>query len=232
MLNSTIDLIIKHVFELPTEEVRRCVVHGRGLQYSIEVTHRCIARHLLYEQVSKLVPSILRSADIYYFHTVNFDANPSGNCLFDNIRLELHAERRSRLEFGFCFPRSAFVTERDQFKYVDIDHWEGWGHRQPTDSDRLRINKQGFEVLYFVQPPLMQSRITISQLRSELASSLGISNLNRLELFSGPFVWNSLFLEDQRDVYSTYYEEDIVVDSRHMKTVRGSALLYVRESLQ
>jgi len=199
----------------------------------MEVTHRCVARRLLYEQLHKLLPSVLEVADLYYFNTINNEQNPTTNCLFDGIQLQLYAERRSRPEFGFCFSRRAFVPEREEFSLATVTHprgpWEGWTQRGPTDSDRLRINKQGTEALYFLQPPLAQTRVTIGQLRAELAHSLGLSDLSRLKLTSGPFVWTSRFEDDERDAYTTYFEKDIVTRSCHMKTVRGSALIYICE---
>jgi hypothetical protein len=199
----------------------------------MEVTHRCLARRLLYSQLHKLVPSILEGTDLYYFHTLNNAQNPTTNCLFDGIHLQLYAEQRSRPEFGFCFARTAFVTEREAFCLAPTargrEKWEGWTQRGPTDSERLRVNKQGTEALYFLQPPLSQTRVTISQLRAEVAHSLGMEDSGRLELASGPFVWTRDFEEDERDVYTTYFGEDIVRRERHMKTVRGAALVYVCE---
>jgi hypothetical protein len=222
---------IKTSVDIPAEIVRGCVVHGRGPHYSLEVGHQCLARQLLFEALAKMVPLVLQSTDVYSFITLNKEKNPSANCLFDGIQLELRTEPKSRPEFGFCFARSAFVAERDRFTSLEtqVNLWEGWAHREPTDSDRLRINKRGCEILYFVRPPFNQPKVTISNLRSELASSLGIVSLNRLVLTAGPFVWDDQFEEDERNAHDTYFRRDLVTDSRHMKTMDGSALIYVHE---
>lgn len=138
-------------------------------------------------------------------------------------------------EFGLCFPRTSFVREREQMELqgelaTDLSgDWAGWVRRAPSDSDRLRVNRKGWEVLYFVQPPPTTFDVTFSDLRAELCHTLQIADPKRISFSAGPFLWGPDFKEDGLGLYSNYFCADIVIDSRHMKTIRGSALIDVLE---
>jgi hypothetical protein len=216
-----------------------CVINGQRQSYDAEVTHRCRARHLLYEELARMVPGLIHSEQMCWFRTRNKNANPTGTCLFDGAKLEVNiAAATCAPEFGLCFPRGSFVTERER---LDIDmgvdlpmpmsgDWAGWTRREPLDSDRLRVNRKGWEVLYFLQPPSTHFDVTFTDLRAELCYTLQIEDGRRISLAAGPFYWGPDFKEDGLGLYSSYFNTDMVIDSRHMKTTRGSALITVLEN--
>lgn len=107
--------------------------------------------------------------------------------------------------------------------------WQGWKKRAPSDSDRLRVNRKGREVLYFVQPPPTTMDITFSDLRAEVCHTLRLEDSRRVSFQAGPFVCAADFREDGLGLYGTYFGSDIVINERHMKTVRGAALIDVIE---
>jgi hypothetical protein len=106
----------------------------------------------------------------------------------------------------------------------------GWARREPSDSDRLRVNKRGREILYFIQPPASDGDLTYSDIRAEVYNTLHISNPTCISLQAGPFSWGPDFTEDGLGFYSTYFKTDIVIDGRHMKTMHGAALIDVVEN--
>ncbi|KIX96480.1 uncharacterized protein Z520_07746 [Fonsecaea multimorphosa CBS 102226] len=230
---------VKKQFELPQHAVERCIIHGRGPQYSIELTHRCVARSALYDELVVLLPYLVRKGESCWFHTLNKESNTTSNCLFDGVKLKMNVQESQCLsDFGICFPRAAFVEEREKFgshhgsmpfEYPTIRTEGAWVHRHPSDSERLLVNREGYEVMYFCQPPQFQQEVTITKLRNVICSSLSINDPRRVILNAGPFYWDVDFQENGKDVQHTYFLDDIVVDGRHMRTVRGSALIYVLE---
>jgi hypothetical protein len=107
--------------------------------------------------------------------------------------------------------------------------WEDWSRREPSDAERLQVNRKGWELLYFVQPPGIRLNVTISLLKDELCDTLQITHPGRLCLTSGPFLWDSKFNEDGRPFHETYFTQDMMIDSRHMNTAGGLPLMYVLE---
>lgn len=238
-------LVLKKPFALPQNAVERCIIHGRGSQYSIELTHRCAARAALYEELVALLQYLVRDAGSFWFRTSNKESNPASNCLFDGIKLELNVQSsQSQQDYGICFSRTAFVEKRESFYTqhaslpTEYPMQEGgtpegqqlkWTLRGPTDTERLRVNRGGQEVLYFCQPPNHQQTVTITELRSVICRTLDISDETRVVLNAGPFFWDVDFEENGRDLQTTYFLYDTIVEGRHMKTARGSALIYVLE---
>lgn len=186
---------------------------------------------MLYDRLRQMVPLLVRDGDLCWFLTINRDDNPTESCLFHGAKLELKPLSKHIPEYGFCFARSAFVSERERFnlRATQSGFTEDWTRRRPSDAERLLINREGWEALYFVQPPATGSDITVSRLKDELCNSLQIIDQGRLSFTSGPYTWNSAFQEDGRLLYETYFSQDIVVDSRHMITAESSALIYVIE---
>ena len=178
-----------------------------------------------------MLPALIHGENMCWFRTMNKEDNPGGTCLFDGAKLEMNLASNYVPEFGVCFPRTSFVAERDRLNLdahlstPSSGDWAGWMRREPSDSDRLRVNRKGWEVLYFLQPPPTEIDVTFSDLRAELCHTLQIEDLNRISLASGPFYWGPDFKEDGLGLYNNYFNSDIIVDSRHMKTVRGSALI-------
>ncbi|QKX57817.1 uncharacterized protein TRUGW13939_04937 [Talaromyces rugulosus] len=215
-----------------TTPAQACTIFAPGTQYTVEATHQCLYRRMLYDRLRQVVPLLIRDGDLCWFLTINKDDNPTESCLFHGAKLELKPLSKYIPEYGFCFARSAFVSERDRFnpRATRSGFWEEWTQRQPSDVERLLINRDGWEALYFVQPPASCSDITVSRLRDELCNSLQIIDPGRLSFTSGPYTWNSAFQEDGRSFYETYFTQDIVVDSRHMVTAEKSALVYVTEN--
>jgi hypothetical protein len=184
-----------------------------------------------------MVPALVQGENMCWFRTLNREENPGAACLFDGGKLELNLAASFVPEFGVCFSRSSFVAERER---LDLDtilaldpagDWAGWTRREPSDTDRLRVNRRGREVLYFLKPPPTDFDLTYSDLRAELCHTLKIADPQRISFMAGPFFWGPDFKEDGRGLYSNYFRTDIIVDSRHMKTVRGSALIDVIEGL-
>jgi hypothetical protein len=162
---------------------------------------------------------------------MNKETNPAATCLFEGAKLEMKMTSAYVLEFGFCFPRASFIYEREHLN-LSLQHAEardGWVRRKPSDSDRLRVNRDGWEILYCVQPPASSSDVTVSEVISELCRTLRIADRRRVALASGPFYWGKDFKENGLGIYGTYFNVDMVVDGRHMRTVRGSALIDVLE---
>jgi hypothetical protein len=84
--------------------------------------------------------------------------------------------------------------------------------------------------MFVLHPDAREGAVTISRLRMELCRLLSITDPRRIILTSGPFTWGGDFQEDGRDYYSTYFVNDLIVESRSMKTPRGSTLMYVLEA--
>ena len=237
-------MTVQKPFALPQNAVERCIIHGQGSQYAVELTHRCAARADLYNELVTLLPYLGRNAEMCWFRTLNKESNRTSNCLFDGIKLELnHQSTSSQQNFGICFSRMAFIQERENFQarntslpteFVVIQNGSPrgppqWPCRGPTDSERLRVNRDGREILFFCQPPSQQQIVTITELRAVISRTLGIGDTTRMVLNAGPFYWDIDFQENGKDVQSTYFLDNIVVEGRHMKTAKGSALIYILE---
>ena len=223
---------VKQAFEFPTRRLESCVIHGQREQYAVEATHHCFCRQLLRRALTSLLPFLVRDSNIYWFQTLNKDQNPGFSCLFDGALLELRLVSLEAPEFGFCFPRSSFVQERDVFdlNLHQAENGPGWARRPPYDTERLQINRDGWEILYFAKQPTSMPDVTTTDLVSEICRALHVDDPYRLSLSSGPFLlWGSDFKEDDVGVYRAYFQQDIVVNSQHMKTVNGAALLRVFE---
>lgn len=170
-----------------------------------------------------------------WLRTVNKDGNGSKSpfCLFDGAQLEVNVSSPLTPEFGLCFSRLSFAAERELLDFDAMSNhptgdWKGWTRREPSDTDRLRVNKRGREILYFVQPPLSECDVTVSELKAELCHTLQIES-QRISLAAGPFIWGPGFVEDGLGVYATYFDTDVETDLHHMKTIRGAALIDVVE---
>lgn len=226
--------------------IANCIIHGEGEMYSVEVTHRCASRRRLYEDLVGMLPGLLRENDVYWFRTRNPETNIHHTCLFDGAELEMQLVTSHIPECGFCFARRAFIVERDTFDQrqgyraasseLSTPAGNGregstmqseWGIREPSDTERLQVNRHGWEIMFMLRP--QDGGVTISRLRAELSRLLSIADPRRILLTSGPFVWGPEFLEDGKDYYSTYFVHDHIVESRSMKTPRGGALMYVME---
>lgn len=225
--------------------IANCIIHGEGEMYSVEITHRCTCRRLLHEELVRMLPGFLRENDVYWFRTRNPETNIQHTCLFDGAELEMQLVTSHVPECGFCFARRAFIAERDAFDRQQgqmprgsasstspRDHSlsAGWTFRGPSDTERLRVNRHGWEIMFVLHPDAREGAVTISRLRMELCRLLCISDPRRVILTSGPFTWGGDFQEDGKDYYSTYFVHDLIVESRSMKTPRGSALMYVLEA--
>jgi len=127
------------------------------------------------------------------------------------------------------------VAERDRLdvdsvvNQPDTGDWRDWTRRGPSDSDRLRVNKKGREILYFVRPPPSESDASVSELRAELCRTLQVRP-ERVSFSAGPFHWGPNFEEDGLGLYASYFDADLEIDVDYMKTVRGAALLDVIEN--
>ena len=183
-----------------------------------------------------MIPTLLYNEHSCCFRTLNSNLNPSNFCLFDGARLEVSLSSSCITpEFGFCFPRRSFVLERDRLDLAGLvaqpaaGDWMGWEHREPSDSERTCVNKKGREILYFLRPPPATHDVMLSELRAEIGKTLNITDLRRISFTAGPFFWPPEFREDGRGLYCTYFNSDIVVDSQHMLTSEGAALIDVLE---
>jgi hypothetical protein len=189
----------------------------------------------LYEELSHLIPTLVHGDNLCWFRTLNKELNSAISCLFEGAQLELNLSSSYVPEFGFCFPRASFIAERERFDLNAViaeepnGDWIGWRHREPSDGDRLRVNRRGWEVLYFLRAPPTDFDVTISDLKSELCHTLQIQDQRRIELSAGPFYWDNNFKEDGLGLYRTYFAVDQVIDGRHMKTATGNALVNVFE---
>ncbi|GFF89359.1 uncharacterized transporter C1002.16c [Aspergillus lentulus] len=232
---------VEHQFTFPAMNIANCIIHGEGEMYSVEITHRCTCRRLLHEELVRMLPGFLRENDVYWFRTRNPETNIQHTCLFDGAELEMQLVTSHVPECGFCFARRAFIAERDAFDRQQgqmprgsasstspRDHSlsSGWTFREPSDTERLRVNRHGWEIMFVLHPDAREGAVTISRLKMELCRLLSIADPRRLILTSGPFVWGVDFQEDGKDYYSTYFVNDLIVESRSMKTPRGSALMY------
>ncbi|KIX97744.1 uncharacterized protein Z520_06522 [Fonsecaea multimorphosa CBS 102226] len=205
--------------------------------WALEMMHRCEPRLLVLRELRSMVPALVQCTNNSWFRTINRNANSSYLCLFDGAQLELNFSSMTTPEFGFCFPRRSFVAERERLDVnamlqqqpaTTTTDWAGWKRREPSDSDRLRVNKNGWEILYFVQPPKGEVDITVSELRAELCHTLQIET-GRVLFGAGPFQWGPDFEEDGLGLYTTYFDTAIDTGARQMKTVRGAALIDVIE---
>ncbi|GFG07358.1 uncharacterized transporter C1002.16c [Aspergillus lentulus] len=235
---------VEHQFTFPAMNIANCIIHGEGEMYSVEITHRCTCRRLLHEELVRMLPGFLRENDVYWFRTRNPETNIQHTCLFDGAELEMQLVTSHVPECGFCFARRAFIAERDAFDRQQgqmprgsasstspRDHSlsSGWTFREPSDTERLRVNRHGWEIMFVLHPDAREGAVTISRLKMELCRLLSIADPRRLILTSGPFVWGVDFQEDGKDYYSTYFVNDLIVESRSMKTPRGSALMICPE---
>lgn len=221
----------------------------------MEMMHKCRSRALVLRELRNLVPLLVESPSDGWFRTLNTadevnaanmgtGTGPSSSsfssssytCLFDGAKLELKVSSPDTPEFGLCFSRLSFAAERDA---LDLDalssqqpagDWAGWTRREPSNSDRLRVNKRGREILYFVRPPQSQADICVSDLKAEVCHTLRIDS-RRVSLAAGSFYWGPEFVEDGLGMYSTYFDSDPTTetDSHHMRTMRGAALVDVIE---
>ncbi|OCK80943.1 hypothetical protein K432DRAFT_392605 [Lepidopterella palustris CBS 459.81] len=224
-------LWINQQFSFPASRLQNCVIHGQREQYSIEATHQCLCRQLLLQYITSLLPNMASNTASCWFQTLNKEQNTTGNCLFDGAKLEMHLSS-SAPEFGFCFPRASFLPQRDAFDNSVFAPAQGsaWSRRPPFDADRLQVNRDGWELLYFVRPPATMSDLTVTDLINELCQTLRIDDPRKISLAAGPFHWTSDFRDDGLGVYRTYFHQDLVVNSQRMKTSKGAALLRVFES--
>lgn len=163
--------------------------------------------------------------------------NPGKTCLFDGAKMKLHILPLVRPEFGFCFPRTAFIAERDKF---DIECFSTnitvagnmvrWRRRLPSDEDRLQVNREGWEVLYFAQPLSAQNDATFTDLRTEICTTLNITDSSRVTFAAGPFTWGPDFVEDNLGIYKTYFNIIRNDSLKAIKKIKGSALINIIEN--
>lgn len=185
--------------------------------------------------IAPLVPGLIQPQGLCWFATLNRESNTTLGCLFDGAKLELKLSSSGVPEFGICFQRASFVRERGSADVESLallrqkTDWRGWTWREPSNSERLLVNKKGREILYIVQPPPNQYDLTLTDLRAEVCCTMGIVEVERVAFEAGPFFWGSDFKEDGLGLYSTYFNNDIVVDGEHLKTKRGTALIDVTE---
>lgn len=236
MLNT--GLRIKKQFDLGPTGVLDCFLTEGQDECSLELSHRCPARLRLYQEVARLVPALVQGDGVCGFRTLNKGQNITGTCLFEGAKLELTFVSGYLPEFGICFPRSAFVAEREQFEQAggldtlqhQINVWSQFERRSPSDAERLRVNQAGWEAVYFVKPPSNMPDLTFTQLISEVCHSFQIADPRRITLRSGPLSWPPEYKDDGLGLFSTYYHSDIVNGTFHTKTIRGAALIGVMET--
>lgn len=230
-------LWIKNKFDLEGADFVNCSVVDFGQGQRGEINHRCSARRKLYEQIARYAPGLVQGHDFSWFRTLNQTDNLNRTCLFQGCQLDLCLLPVTPPEFGLCFSRTSFIKERERLDIDTLlntdgsDDWTEWTRRDPSDTDRLRVNKRGREVLYFVRPPSTIIDLTVEDLRSEICHSLKIDDPKSFSLASGPFFWGPDFKDDGTGLFSNYFGADILTDSRHMKTLRGAALIDVVENL-
>ncbi|KAF5239056.1 hypothetical protein FANTH_10103 [Fusarium anthophilum] len=222
---------IKTTFKFSRAALDSCIIHGHQEQHAVEITHQCPSRLSLYQDLQGMVPTLLRKYDIYWFQTLNKDKSLEGTCIFPGARLKMNnlTDKDSSVEFGLCFPRSAFVLERECFDITDIPEIYIFDvhprvRRQPSDSERLLINRAGWEVLYFFRT-FHGGDLTYTDLKAEVCEQLAITDQRRVALSSGPFSWGSDFVEDRFGFYNTYFAQDLNSNPRPMKTTSGAALI-------
>lgn len=249
-------LRIKHLFKFGPMDLAACTLPSQAGSAPGEIVHRCRPRRVLYEELASLLPSLMHSERNCWFRVTNSPPPPPppdpreqqqqqqqrqqqrqqpGSCLFDGARLELNLSFEDAPEFGFCFRRACFAAERDRFSLeaaAAATHpcdTAQWVRREPTDPERLQVNKRGRELLYLIRPPSAEMDMTCSDLRAEVRNTLQLAHHQRFSLAAGPFHWPSSFQDDGSGIYITYFKKDIVVDGRHMKTLGGAALIDVIE---
>jgi hypothetical protein len=101
---------IKKRFRIPPAARATCLIHGHREYYAVELTHKCRARQLLYEELAQLLPALVRGEHGCWFRTLNKEERTAGAvaCLFEGAQLELNVAAASAVpEFGFCFPRAS-----------------------------------------------------------------------------------------------------------------------------
>lgn len=235
--NSVLGLWIKTSFPFSGSEVQSCVIFGRHNQFAVEITHNCHNRRALYQAIVSMVPTLLRVGEPYWFQTLNAQDSVNGTCLFHCARLELHplSNTDSVAEFGFCFPRSAFVAERERFDstsmatiYVANDSSD-IVRRQPSDSERLLVNRHGWEVLYFLRSPDKRT-LTFTDVQTNICHALQITNSDRLAMSWGNFYWSNEFRDDGSNFYNTYFANGVSTCSPPLKTATGGALIRISEN--
>lgn len=225
---------IKQRFQVSRHCVESCSILDQHDSSALEMMHQCEPRLVVLRALRYMAPTLVQGTNSSWFCTLNREVNTSKLCLFDGAKLELNFSSMAAPEFGFCFPRRSFVAEREQMDADAViqmsaaDDWIGWTRRAPSDSDRLRVNKNGWEILYFVRPPPSELDITLSELRAELCHTLKIEPKCVL-LRAGPFQWGTDFEEDGQGLYSTYFDSAVDTGTTRMKTIRGAALIDVLE---
>ncbi|KAF7121608.1 hypothetical protein CNMCM5793_009079 [Aspergillus hiratsukae] len=199
---------VDHQFTFPAMNIANCIIHGEGEMYSVEITHRCTCRRLLHEELVRMLPGFLRENDVYWFRTRNPETNIQHTCLFDGAELEMQLVTSLVPECGFCFARRAFIAERDAFDRQqsqmprgsgsprDQSLSSGWTFREPSDTERLRVNRHGWEIMFVLHPDAREGAVSISRLRMEVCRLLAIADPRRVILMSGPFTWGGDFQED------------------------------------
>ncbi|EAW12127.1 C2H2-type zinc finger protein [Aspergillus clavatus NRRL 1] len=213
---------VDHQFTFPAMNIANCIIHGEGEMYSVEITHRCSCRRLLHEELVRMLPGFLRENDVYWFRTRNPETNIHHTCLFDGAELEMQLVTSHVPECGFCFARRAFIAERDAFDRQQMSNKgssssprdqslsPGWTFREPSDTERLRVNRHGWEIMFVLHPDARDGAVTVSRLKMELCRILSIADPRRIILTSGPFVWGVEFQEDGKDYYSTYFMVNVL----------------------
>lgn len=230
-------LWVKTRFEFKSADIENCLVTDFEPGQGGEMNHRCSARRKLYEDIAGYAPGLVQGQDFSWFRTINQADYLNRTCLFQGCKLELCLLPVTTPEFGLCFTRTSFVKERERLdldlllKTDESGDLRGWTRREPSDTDRLRVNKRGREVLYFVRPPDTFTDLTPGDLRAEILYSLQVEDPKKISFASGPFFWGSDFKDDESGLLSNYFGADIVIDSRHMKSLRGAALIDVVENL-
>ncbi|GFG23123.1 probable transcription factor TDA9 [Aspergillus udagawae] len=209
---------VDHQFTFPAMNIANCIIHGEGEMYSVEITHRCTCRRLLHEELVRMLPGFLRENDVYWFRTRNPETNIQHTCLFDGAELEMQLVTSHVPECGFCFARRAFIAERDAFDRQQSQMprgsaastspraqslSSGWTFREPSDTERLRVNRHGWEIMFVLHPDAREGVVSISRLRMELCRLLSIADPRRVILTSGPFTWGGDFQEDGKDYYNS-----------------------------
>jgi len=228
-------MLIKKSFDFPRLTFNNCFVHTEDWQYAVELTHQCQNRRHLYAELHRLIPTLVYNDTLCWFQTLNKDQAPNGACLFPGARLQLKSLSEKAIEYGFCFARSSFAQERARCNLAEVLFAQpprsnlGITRRRPSDYERLLVNRDGWEILYVVRID-HGSDLAFTDLREEACLALQVTDRTRVSLASGPFTWGPTFDEDGRHFYHTYFSRDIVVDSRHMKTTQGAALLEVVEN--
>ncbi len=104
----------------------------------MELTHKCRARQLL-------VPHAEQGRAHRRRRGVSLRGRPAGT---ERRRGQRRAGIRVLLSARERFDLNAVMAEEEPG-----GDWLGWQHREPSDADRLRVNRKGWEVLYFLRAP-------------------------------------------------------------------------------